>query len=110
VAASPDIGPSLTPGGGRFSRPDAGRKDHTMRIVIFKSEPNPRLRAFSDDPGGKDLPSQFAPWHAIGAVAPESELPHKFDRAVVEEAINSAGYQLWRLKSENKKAAGSSPT
>jgi hypothetical protein len=31
---------------------------------------------------------------------------------VVEKAINSAGYQLWRLKSEKKKAAaaaGSTP-
>jgi hypothetical protein len=80
-----------------------------MRIVIFKSEPNPNLRAFSADPGGKDLPRQFAPWHAVGAVSPGSDLPHKFDRAVIEEAINKAGYQLWRLKSEKKQAAGSGP-
>jgi hypothetical protein len=76
-----------------------------MRIIIFKSEPNPSLRAFSDDPGGRELPRQFAPWHAIGVVASESSLPHKLDRDTVEKAINSAGYQLWRLKSEKKKAA-----
>jgi hypothetical protein len=83
-----------------------------MRIIIFKSEPNPTLRAFSGDPGGRDLPKQFAPWHAVGAVSAGSDLPHKIDRSVVEKAINSAGYQLWRLKSEKKKAAaaaGSTP-
>jgi hypothetical protein len=81
-----------------------------MRIIIFKSEPNPTLRAFSADPGGQELPKQFAPWHAIGVVPPGSDLPHKLDRGVIEKALNSAGYQLWRLKSEKKKAAaGSTP-
>lgn len=80
-----------------------------MRIVIFKSEPQPHLRAFAADPGGRDLPRQFAPWHAVGAVSPGSDLPHKLDRAVIEEAINNAGYQLWRVKSEKKKAARPTP-
>jgi hypothetical protein len=78
-----------------------------MRIVIFKSEPQPTLRAFASDPGGRDLPKQFAPWHAVGAVSAGSDLPHKLDRAVIEKAINSAGYQLWRIKSEKKKKAAS---
>jgi hypothetical protein len=81
-----------------------------MRIVIFKSQPNPTLRAFSADQGGQELPKQFAPWHAIGVVSPGSDLPHKLDRSVIEKAINSNGYQLWRLKSDKKaKTAGSSP-
>jgi hypothetical protein len=43
-------------------------------------------------------------------VPPGSDLPHKLDRGVIEKALNSAGYQLWRLKSEKKKAAaGSTP-
>ena len=79
-----------------------------MRIVIFKSEPQPNLRAFASDPGGRDLPQQFAPWRAIGAVSAGSDLPHKLDRAVVEEAINSNGYQLWRINSEKKKVASGS--
>lgn len=69
-----------------------------MRIVIFKSEPQPNLRAFAADPGGQDLPKQFAPWHAIGVVLPERELPHKLDRAAAEKAIAADGYQLWRFK------------
>ena len=79
-----------------------------MRIIIFKSEPQPNLRAFAADPGGQDLPKQFAPWHAIGVVMPEKELPHKLDRGVIEKAIYSAGYQLWRLKSEKNKASAGS--
>ncbi len=74
-----------------------------MRIVIFKSQANPNLRAFASDPGGQDLPRQFAPWHAVGVVLPEGNLPHNLDRAVAEKAINSAGYQLWRFKSPEKK-------
>ena len=76
-----------------------------MRMIIFKSEPNPNLRAFAADPGGQNLPKQFAPWHAIGVVAPESDLPHKLDRAVAEKAINAVGYQLWRMKRPKKETA-----
>ena len=80
-----------------------------MRIVIFKSEPQPNLRAFAEDPGGRALPAQFAPWTAVGVVRPGSDLPHKIDRGIVEKAIASAGYQLWRLKSDKAKAAAGSP-
>jgi hypothetical protein len=79
-----------------------------MRIVIFKSEPQPHLRAFTEDPGGRALPAQFGPWSAVGVVRPGNDLPHKLDRGVVEKAINSNGYQLWRIKSEKKDAASGS--
>ena len=42
----------------------------TMRIFIFKSEAKPDLRAFGGDLAGSQLPKQFRPWHAIGAIAP----------------------------------------
>lgn len=42
-----------------------------MRIFIFKSELKPDLRAFSNDLAGSQLPKQFRPWHAIGAIAPD---------------------------------------
>jgi hypothetical protein len=74
-----------------------------MRMVIFKSESNPNLRAFAADPGGQELPKQFAPWHAIGVVLPANELPHKLNREAAEKAINSAGYQLWRYKNSANK-------
>ena len=54
------------------------------------------------------MAAEGAPWHAIGVVPPGSDLPHKLDRGVIEKALNSAGYQLWRLKSEKKKAAAGS--
>jgi hypothetical protein len=76
-----------------------------MRIVIFKSQPHPNLRAFTADEAGRDLPKQFAPWHAVGVVPAETALPHNLDRAVAEKAINSVGYQLWRMKRPAKQAA-----
>jgi hypothetical protein len=74
-----------------------------MRIFIFKSEANPDLRAFGGDLVGGRLPNQFAPWRAIGAVAPDRDPPHNLSRAVIESAINDRGYQLWRM---SKKAEG----
>jgi hypothetical protein len=73
-----------------------------MRLFIFKSEANPDLRAFGADLAGAGLPSQFRPWHAVGAVGPDHDPPHNLSRAVIETAINDCGYQLWRM---SKKAA-----
>jgi hypothetical protein len=68
-----------------------------MRIFIFKSEVNPDLRAFGGDLDGSKLPSQFEPWSAVGAVAPEQVPPYKFPRDVIEKAIDDQGFQLFRL-------------
>jgi hypothetical protein len=76
-----------------------------MRIFIFKSQPQPTLQAFTDDPGGRQLPQQFAPWHAIGVVRPENAPPHNLKRDVIEKAIGTQGFQLWRMKSAEKKSA-----
>jgi hypothetical protein len=69
----------------------------TMRIFIFKSEPRPELRAFGGDLAGSELPKQLGPWHAIGAVAPDRDPPHELSREVIETAIKSQGFQLWRM-------------
>ena len=68
-----------------------------MRIFIFKSEPRPDLRAFGDDLVGSQLPKQFGPWHAVGAVAPDQDPPHELSRDVIESAIKTQGFQLWRM-------------
>jgi len=68
-----------------------------MRIFIFKSEARPDLCAFSGDLAGLTLPSQFKPWHAVGAVAPNKNPPYKLSRDVIEAAINARGFQLFRL-------------
>ena len=72
-----------------------------MRIFIFKSEANPNLRAFGGDLVGSRLPSQFKPWRAVGAIAPNQQPPYNLPRDVIETAINDQGFQLFRLgKSE----------
>jgi hypothetical protein len=68
-----------------------------MRIFIFKSDANPDLRAFGGDLAGTQLPSQFSPWHAIGAVAPDRDPPHNLSRDAIETAIGKQGFQLWRM-------------
>ena len=75
-----------------------------MRIFIFKSDTNPGLQAFSDDQGGGKLPKQFRPWHAIGVIRPEAPPPHNLSRGVIEASIAKAGFQLWRMKKNGKKA------
>ena len=69
-----------------------------MRIFIFKSEVNPNLRAFGGDLAGIKLPGQFKPWRAVGAIAPNQELPYKIARDDIEKAINEFGFQLFRFK------------
>ena len=55
-----------------------------MRIFIFKSDAKSDLRAFGGDLTGSQLPKQFSPWHAIGAVAPDRDPPHDLSREVIE--------------------------
>jgi hypothetical protein len=78
-----DAGPAANPGG-------------AMRIFIFKSEANPGLGAFGGDLAGLQLPNQFKPWRAVGAIAPNREPPYKLSRDVIEAAIKARGFQLFR--------------
>jgi hypothetical protein len=73
-----------------------------MRLFIFKSEPKPELRAFGGDLTGSQLPKQFGPWHAIGAVAPDRNPPHELSREVIETAIKTQGFQLWRMSKKDE--------
>jgi hypothetical protein len=68
-----------------------------MRIFVFKSQANPHLRAFGGELTGDQLPKQFAPWRAIGAIAADRRPPHNLSRDVIEAAIKEQGFQLWRL-------------
>ncbi len=76
-----------------------------MRIFIFKSEASPELRAFGGDLVGGQLPDQFRPWRAIGAVAPDRDPPHNLSRSVIEMAIHDHGYQLWRMSKKRQTAS-----
>jgi hypothetical protein len=72
-----------------------------LRIFIFKSEARPGLHAFSADLDGSRLPKQFRPWRAVGAIAPDGKPPHELSREVIEEAIRSQGFQLWRMSKKD---------
>ena len=72
-------------------------RDTAMRIFIFKSEASPDLCAFTGDLAGLQLPSQFKPWRAVGAIAPDRDPPYKLSRDTIEAAINASGFQLFRL-------------
>jgi hypothetical protein len=72
-----------------------------MRIFIFKSETKPELRAFGGDLVGSQLPKQFSPWRAIGAIAPDRDPPHQMSRDAIETAIRDQGFQLWRFRKKS---------
>jgi hypothetical protein len=75
----------------------ASANEGFMRIFIFKSEARPDLRAFGGDLAGSQLPSQFKPWRAVGAVVPSQQPPYNLPRDVIERAIKDQGFQLFRL-------------
>jgi hypothetical protein len=72
-----------------------------MRIFIFKSEARPELLAFGAELDGSALPKQFRPWRAIGAIAPDRDPPHDLSRDVIEQAIKTQGFQLWRMSKKD---------
>lgn len=69
-----------------------------MRFFIFKSETTKDLRAFASDVAGSKLPENHAPWTATGIVPADAVPPHNLSRETIEEALETDGYQLWRLK------------
>jgi hypothetical protein len=69
-----------------------------MRMYIFKSETTKDLRAFAGDPAGAKLPGSHAPWTATGVVRADEPPPHTLSRETIEKAIESKGFQLWRLR------------
>jgi hypothetical protein len=80
--------------------------DQTMsdaRIYIFTSDAS-ALRAFAGDAAGSKLPTKFGPWHAVGVIGPDKAPPHNLSRADIERAIDTQGFQLWRLRPKEKVA------
>ncbi len=68
-----------------------------MRIYVFKSETRNGLRAFAGDPGGGRLPERHGPWTVTGIVPTERAPPFNFSRKAIESAIDTVGFQMWRL-------------
>jgi len=74
-----------------------------MRIYVFKSETTKELRAFAGDATGTKLPENHAPWTVTGVIAADKAPPHNLSRKTIEGAIETEGFQLWRL---SKKVVG----
>ena len=68
-----------------------------MRFYIFKSETRPGLCAFAADQRGSALPKNHGPWTATGIVGSASAPPHAISRDTIEKAIETHGFQMWRL-------------
>ena len=74
-----------------------------MRIYIFKSEKRPAgLCAFAADLVGSKLPESHGPWTVTGVVPDDKDPPHKLSRETIEEAIETEGFQLWRLSKKTE--------
>jgi len=80
------------------------QKVEPMRIYIFKSEEKKELRAFAGDAAGSKLPKNHGPWTVTGVVADDKEPPFSLSRETIEEAIETEGFQLWRLSRKTVKA------
>jgi hypothetical protein len=75
----------------------ARQKGLIVRLFIFKSETRKQLLAFAGDPAGSRLPQNHGPWTATGIVGATSAPPHNISRDTIEEAIETNGFQLWRM-------------
>jgi hypothetical protein len=71
-----------------------------MRIFMFTSQARDDLHAFAGDEGGSKLPSKYGPWGLTGSLNARTPPPHNFSRRVIEQAIMTEGFQLWRNKSK----------
>src|SRR6185503_19299811 len=80
------------------------RLDRSMRIYVFESQGRSELCAFASDAAGSKLPAQHGPWLATGVIGPGTRPPHNLSRAVIERALSSSGFQLWRRARKAEKA------
>ena len=77
------------------------RKNNPMSVIYqFASEAPSRLLAFAGDRDGSRLPKRHGPWKPTGAIHSSQVIPHRLDRAAIEQAIDEHGFQMWRIKEE----------
>jgi len=69
-----------------------------MRIFMFSSSSVADLHAFAMDESGSKLPQKFGPWGLTGTLTARQNPPHNFSRRTIEQALDSTGFQLWRMK------------
>jgi hypothetical protein len=69
--------------------------------IHFQIGSEARPARIGSDLAGSELPKQFGPWRAVGAIAPDKDPPHGMSRDVIEPAIKTQGFQLWRMKKDD---------
>jgi hypothetical protein len=62
-----------------------------MRIYLFVSTTEPKIRGFTSDPTGCNLPADYAPWRSSGA---GSAVPAGDHADLVSDAVARHGYFL----------------
>ena len=61
----------------------------------FRSEKDPALHGFTDDPTGAKLPGEDGPWSLVRQVEPGDRWVYPVTRAVVSAGILENGFLLW---------------
>jgi hypothetical protein len=60
-----------------------------MGTYLFISTTTPNVRAFTSDPEGTNLPTDYAPWEAVGPA-----IPARRSTASIAQAIQRDGFFL----------------
>ena len=61
------------------------------------TETTKELNAFAGDERGDKLPKSHGPWTNTGVVRADRAPPYNLSRPAIEKAIETAGFQLWRV-------------
>jgi sporulation protein YlmC with PRC-barrel domain len=71
----------------------------------FRSERDPALHGFTDDPTGAKLPEEDGPWSLVRQVEPGDRWTYPVTRAMVSAGILENGFLLWEPVRSSSKAA-----
>jgi sporulation protein YlmC with PRC-barrel domain len=71
----------------------------------FRSERDPALHGFTDDPTGAKLPEEDGPWSLVRQVEPGDRWIYPVTRAMVSAGILENGFLLWEPARSSSKTA-----
>src|SRR5215471_16114331 len=76
-----------------------GSSDADLHFQVENEEGFAGLRG---RPRGQQTPQHHGPWTVTGAIGLDNAPPHNFSRDAIEEAIDTEGFQLWRLSKKTE--------
>ena len=76
---------------------------------LFRSENDPQLQAFTDDPAGSKLPAENGPWTMVRPVSVDEDWTHTTTRDVVAAGVAANGFLLLTGEGRNDQPASSRP-